>query len=390
MLRKLRGKLATSISVIEEGEDFLHNSWLRVPTNDSVAIGKISSRLLDTSYITFSFENPFLSKLFFKLGKTTLYPEDLNYLFGKIKTNTVFFQLLHVASKIINYSGIKPKSSNRDVGILINLQEPTDYLFRLAEPDIKDYLQNLKTNVEKIELLNMKDFLSEGNETVTKEINVRSFGKLKVNKLKIEKVYKIPKLNEIKVPGIGKYKTTVSTFDFQPLKIATVSEPLSLNFTQPSISSQSSSSLSTETINFDAGDVPKAFHVPGAVVDDVKESTNKSEEITLSQESEEITLSQESEEITLSQDSEEITISQESEEITISQVSEEITLSQESEELEPIQENEDIKPIQKTSHKVAWEKRRDPEIILNKFEEVNARFLAENNRAFFSGRTWVT
>jgi hypothetical protein len=339
MLRKLRGKLATSISVIEEGEDFLHNSWLRVPTNDSVAIGKISSRLLDTSNVTFSFENPFLSKPFFKLGKTTLYPEDLNYLFGKIKSNTVFFQLLHVASKIINYPDIEPKSSNRDVGIMINLQEPTDYLFRLAEPDIKDYLQNLKTKVDKIELLNMKDFLSEGNKTVTKEINVRSFGKLKVNKLKIEKVYKIPKLKEIKVPGIGKYKTTVSTFDFQPLKIAAVSEPLSLDFTQPSISSQSSSSLSTETINFDAGDVPKAFHVPGAVVDDVKESTNESKEITL---------------------------------------------SQESEELEPIQESEEIKPIQKTSHKVAWEKRKDPEIILNKFEEVNAHFLAENNRAFLA------
>jgi len=258
MLRKLRGKLATSISVIEEGEDFLHNSWLRVPPNDSVAIGKISSRLLDTSYVTFSFENPFLSKPFFKLGKTTLYPEDLNYLFGKVKSNAIFFQLLHVASKIINHSGIvrkpsgystkqmkfqKKKAANQDVGDKLNLQEPDGDLSGLTEPDIKDYLQNLKTKVEKIELLNMKDFLSEGNKTVTKEINVRSFGKLKVNKLKIEKVYKIPKLNEIKVPGIGKYKTTVSTFDFQPLKIAAASEPLSLNFTQPSISSQSSSRL---------------------------------------------------------------------------------------------------------------------------------------------------
>ncbi|TDJ54937.1 MAG: hypothetical protein E2O46_03715, partial [Ignavibacteria bacterium] len=100
MIRGLRGKLASSISVIQEGEDFLHNSWLRVPANDSVPLGNISSRLLDTSYVIFSFEKPFLSKLFFKLGKTTLYPEDLNYLFGKIKTNAVFFQLLHVASKI--------------------------------------------------------------------------------------------------------------------------------------------------------------------------------------------------------------------------------------------------------------------------------------------------
>ena len=111
MLRQLRGKIASSISIIQEEEDFLHNSWLRVPPNDSVTIGNISSRLLDTSYVIFSFEKPFLSKLFFKLGKTTLYPEDLNYLFGTVKTNPVFFQLLHVVSKIINHPDIEPKPS---------------------------------------------------------------------------------------------------------------------------------------------------------------------------------------------------------------------------------------------------------------------------------------
>ncbi|MFB3056467.1 MAG: hypothetical protein ACE1ZQ_04805, partial [Ignavibacteriaceae bacterium] len=111
MIRELRGKLASSISVIQEGEDFLHNSWLRVPSNDSVSIGKISSRIHDTSYVTFSIEKPFLSKPFFKFGETTLSPEDLKYLFCKVKTNPVFFQLLYVASKIINHPVLEPKAS---------------------------------------------------------------------------------------------------------------------------------------------------------------------------------------------------------------------------------------------------------------------------------------
>jgi hypothetical protein len=274
MLRQIRGKLASSISVIQEEEDFLHNSWLRVPPTDSVAIGNISSRMLDTSYVIFSFEKPFLSKLFFKLGKTTLYPEDLNYLFGQVKTNAVFFQLLHVASRIINHPDIEPKPSgysakqkkfqmkkaaNGDVGDKVNLQEPAGNLSVLTEPDIKDYLQNLKTEVQKIELLKMEDSLSGGNDTVIGEINVRSFGKLGVKKLKVEKISKTPKLYKIKVPGMGKHKTTASTFNLLSLTIAEVSKSLSLNFTQPSVSSQSPSSLSTETINFDAGDVPKAF-----------------------------------------------------------------------------------------------------------------------------------
>ena len=136
MLRNLRGKLASSISVIQEGEDFLYNSSLRVPANSPVSFGNISaSSLLDTSYITYSFEKPFLSKPFFKLGKSKLSREDLNYVFSKkVKTNAVFFQLLYVPPKIYNPdietkpSGNKAKqikhqvkkAANKDAGVKSN------------------------------------------------------------------------------------------------------------------------------------------------------------------------------------------------------------------------------------------------------------------------------
>ena len=348
MIRELRGKLASSISVIQEGEDFLHNSWLRVPSNDSVSIGKISSRIHDTSYVTFSIEKPFLSKPFFKFGETTLSPEDLNYLFCKVKTNPVFFQLLYVASKIINHPVLEPKASrnstrqikfhmkkesNREVGVKFNLQKSTDYLFSLAEPDIEDFLQNLKANVEKIELLNIEDPLSEGSNTVieeinvkdfnnvTRQINLRSFGKTKLKKIKTDKVYKIPKVYKINVPGMGKYKTTVLNFELPQLEIAKVSKSPLLSFTPPSVSSAALSFVSTETISYDASDVQKDLHEPEAMVVEITESSKVSEV---------------------------------------------------------------VEHIQKTTHKVKWEKRKDPEIFLNKFEDENARFLAENDRAFLA------
>jgi len=348
MLRQLRRKIASSISVIQDGDDFLHNSWLRVPPHDSVSIGEISSRILDTSHITFSIEKPVLTGHFFKLGKTTLYPEDLNYLFGKVGTNPVFFQLLYVPSKVIYHPDIEPKPSgysarqikfqmkkaaNHDVGVKFNLQKPTGYLFRLDEPDIEDYLQNFKTKVEKIELLNMEDLLSEGNDTVIEEINVidrntvtreidlSNFGKLKLKKIRIDKVGKIPKLYKIKVPGMGKYRTTVSTFKLPQLKIASVSKSPLLNFTPPSVSSAVLGFSATKTVSYYAGDVPKVFHEPGVMVDELNESTNVSGILKL---------------------------------------------------------------ILKTTHKVEWEKRRDPDLFLNEFEDENACFLAENDRAFLA------
>ena len=54
MFRKARRKVASSISVIQEGEDFLYNSSLRAPLHKSIPIGNISySNILDTSHLIF-------------------------------------------------------------------------------------------------------------------------------------------------------------------------------------------------------------------------------------------------------------------------------------------------------------------------------------------------
>ncbi len=87
MFRKLRTKLATSISLIENEEDFLYSNWLRIPETNTISIGKLISELIDTSFITYGFKQPFSIEHLFSLGDTTLYPEDLSYLFGKNGNN---------------------------------------------------------------------------------------------------------------------------------------------------------------------------------------------------------------------------------------------------------------------------------------------------------------
>jgi hypothetical protein len=386
MSGKIRRKLASSISVIQEGEDFLYNSKIRAPAIHSVALGNISySNILDTSYLTFNFEKPYLSKPFFKLDNSSLFPEDLNYLFKKkVKTNAVFFQLLYVPSKIKLHRDNEPKPSGKSSKRTEFEMKKSDNLevdVKLAEPEIKDYLQNLKAKVEKIELLNMEDSLSEGNDTVieeinvkefknvTREINVRSFGKQKIKKIKSDGIKKIPKLNKIEVPGVGKYKAKISTINFSQLNIAAISKSPLLKFIPPSVSSEVLSLLSTETINCDLADVQSIFHEPREIVDELNELVNVSEPQEIIDEIDESVNISEPQGI-------------------VDEIDESVNISESQEIVDEIDESVDVsEPVKldlKTSHKVEWETRQDPEIILNEYEDKNARFLVENKRAFLA------
>jgi hypothetical protein len=450
MSGKIRRKLASSISVIQEGEDFLYNSTIRTPANNSVAIGNISySNILDTSYLTFGFDKPYLSKPFFKLDNSSLFPEDLNYLFvKKVKTNTVFFQLLYVPSRITLHRDIEPKPSGapaQRIDFQMKKEASLDVAVKLAEPEIKDYLQNLKAKVEKIELLKMEDVHSEGNDTVieeinvkefknvTREINVRSFGKLKVKKIKSDGIKKIPKLNKIEVPGVGKYKAKISTINFSQLNIVAISKSPMLDFILPSVSSPELSFSSIDTINCDTAHVQYITKAPSEIVDEmnelvdvsepqdivdnIDEPVNVSEPQDIVDELDEMEIVSEPQEIVDEIDEMEIVsepqeivdeideteIVSELQEIvdeidTPEIVSEPQEIVDEIDETEIVSEpqetvdeidkpeivSEPVKLVLKTSHKVEWETRQDPEIILNEYEDKNARFLVENNRAFLA------
>ncbi len=252
MIRHVRKKLASSISEITSEEDFLYNTWLRVVPSKEVTVGKISSSLIDTSKIVYSLEKPLPTEHFFLLDSSTVYPEDSKHLFEKVGTNPIFFALMYIPSKIITHEEIDPKPAGEsainiefllpksnpwEVTVKFQMPEPAGYLFRLDEPEIKDYLSNLKTKIEKIELLNLDELFADYNATAIRTLNVKSFGKLKIKKLKVERIRKTPKLYKMNVPGMGKYKSKISLIKLQILGKTKISKSVNLIINEPSIAS---------------------------------------------------------------------------------------------------------------------------------------------------------
>jgi len=336
MIRHIRKKLASSISEITSEEDFLYNTWLRVVPSNEVTVGKIASSLINTSKIVYSIDHTLPTEHYFLLNSSTLYPVESAHLFEKIGTNPIFFALLYVPSKIITHEEIVqkpaedsainiefllPKSHPWEVAVKFQMPEPVGYLFRLDEPQIKDYLSNLQTKIEKIELLTLDELFADYNVTAIRTLNVKSFGKLKIKKLKVESIRKIPKLYKMNVPGMGKYKSKISSIKVQILGGTKISKSVNLIINEPSIA------LGKYEINnpvsakyFDLSD-PDLTNESGKKIKTLKDPKNTKDVIKL---------------------------------------------------------------LLKNTFKVDWGKREDLSIVLTKSEEENSKFLAEHDRALLT------
>ncbi|UCH64959.1 MAG: hypothetical protein JSW63_10125 [Ignavibacterium sp.] len=336
MIRNVRKKLAASISEITSEEDFLYNTWLRAVPNKEISVGSIAASMFDTSKIVLSIEEPFATEHFAALNNSTVYPEDETHLFEKTGTNPVFFALLYVPSKIIthkefdpapvgdtaiNIDFLLPQLAQKDIAVKFKMLKPTGYMFKFKDPEIKDYLANLQTKIHTIELLNLDELLADYNVASIQSINVKSFGKLKVKKLKVDKIRKTPKLYKLNVPSIGKFKTKISSMKIQALGSIKISKTVNLVISEPSIAS------GKYGINSPAS--AKYYDVTDP--DLANESGKKIKAFA-----------------------------------------------------EPQKTKDVIKLLLKNSYKVDWGKRKDFSIALTKSEEANSKFLAENDRALLS------
>jgi hypothetical protein len=336
MIRHVRKKLAASISEITSEEDFLYNTWLRAVPSKEVSVGSVASSLIDTSKVILNIDEPPASEHFFILNSSTLYPEDPSHLFEKIGTNPVFFALLYVPSKIIthkefdptpagdtaiNIDFLLPHLAQNDIAVKFKMPKPTGYLFRLAEPETKDYLSNLQTIIQKIKLLNLDELLADYNVTDVQSINVKSFGKLKIKKLKVERIRKTPKLYRMKVPSMGKYKSKISLIKVQALSEIKISKSVNLIFSEPPVASG----------KFSINNPASAKYYDVADPDIMNESGKKIKTFA-----------------------------------------------------DPKTTKEVIKLLLKNTYKVEWGKRDDLSIALTKSEEENSKFLAEHDRALLA------
>ena len=336
MLRQLKRKLVASLTEIEVKEDFLYNKWLRIIPSENITVGNIQSSFLDTSKIEYGISEAFLTEHFFEFTTSSLYPEDKNYTFGKIFTNPVYFQLFKTPAKVLYHPDIEPRPagysakqikfvftsiSQKDIQVKFNLPVPVEYSFLLREPVITDHLENLKTKVSEIELLKPDELNPAKAKLKINEYEVKSFGKLKISKLKVERFDRIPSITQVKVPEMGEYKSTVSTLQINIIKRSAISRSPRLIFSVPAVAAGNYYFDQTASVEY-YGVVDKG------IITDEKINT---------------------------------------------------TVLKKPDEVKDV-----ISLLLKNTYKIEWEKRKDDNIILTKTEEESAHFLAQNEYAFLA------
>lgn len=336
MLRLLRRRFASSISLLESEEDFLYANWLRVPHTEEESIGKISSQLIDTSFITYKIKQPFFIEHFFSFGDSSVYPEDHSYIFQKIGTNPVFFQLLYVPSRVINHKDIDfnlPANSYREIdyklispaeqeiAVQFKSKKPKGYLVQLPPPKIEDHLQNLQPRVLKFDLLNQNDFVKDGDQTLVEEVELNNFGDFRIENFMVDPLPKRTKLYKVKVPGMGNYKSKVFNVKIPDKSSVSINNFSNVNPAENSIKTAgykfSFIKTKTKSLPTDLNSLTNSETIKDRF-------NNKSSD------------------------------------------------------------NSIINQILKKSFKVDWKSRKDSNINLSKIEYDNAGFLAENNRALLA------
>lgn len=245
MIRKVRRKLASKVSKIEQVDDFNFGNWLKVPLSEEFQIGSIHSRLKES--FSESIEIPAAETFNQSFDDPEVYISDeiKTYRFNKVRSNAVFFMMHQVTDRGINLPEIEPKPlgySARNVDFLINIPSikdvrvkfatwaPQEYKCRIDLPEIFDYLSELTPVVYNIDLLNL-DTITETKNIDVLNVDLESLKKSKVKKISLDEVQKTKKIYKIKIPSIGSYKSSQKEVSFSVFKQPKISD--AQNFTLP-------------------------------------------------------------------------------------------------------------------------------------------------------------
>ena len=331
MLRSVRRKLASSISNIEEVEDFNFGSWLKTPPSKRIELGNITSRLGKDLNISYDLDSPVTTQIGFNINSVEVIPELHAYFFSKIKSNAVFFMMHTVSSKGIDMDEIEPRPvysaknfpflfttvPSKNIRIKFNLWKPVEYKSRIDVPEIFDYISEMVPEVFNIELLNFNEFNSETHKIEISEVDLKSLSKVKTKKITAASIKKPKKIMKVKIPSIGSFKSNLFEHKYEDLKQPEI-------FTTASISFQNISYWSVN-LNFLKGSQIKYYDAEDELLIEKQENVKGLNE--------------------------------------------------------PQAIKEIVKLILRNIQKVDWDNRKDLHIRLLPYEEAGAKFLVENDFA---------
>ncbi len=345
MLRSVRKKLASSITHIEGAEDFYFSSWLRMPLDEKIELGAIKSSLKDTSHLERDIPPPDNREAVIGLESSEVLPEFKDYNFSKIKSNAVFFMMHTVSEKAVTISEIEPKpvgytammmeflipeAAIKDIRIkfftyepveykmLIDFPTPASYKFTLDLPDVTDHLSEMVPEVYNIDLLKVEELEDSVGAVDIYNIDISSIKMVKSKKIAIQKIKKPKKVYKVKVPGMGNYVSNLSEVRIKMLNSPDILESVKISFPDASILSEEVTLTGTPPYKYyDASD-EELIEVSDFQVNELKH---------------------------------------------------------------PKSVKDVLKFLLKNVHKVEWDKRKDPQLLLEKYEDAGAKFLAEHDYA---------
>lgn len=244
MLRSVRRKLASSISKVEEVEDFNFGSWLKIPPSEKIELGVITSQLRDTGKVIYNIAKPVFTQLHFDIAEAEVPPEPKAFFFGKVRSNAVFFMMHSVSNKGVKINDIEPKpvysaknfpflispALSKDIKVKFSVWAPVEYKSRMELPAVFDYLSEMVPEIYDIQLLNFSEFSKETYRIEISDIDLSSLSKVKIKNIALGEVKKPRKIMKIKVPSMGSFKTNLSKAVLTELKQPEIFSTASISF----------------------------------------------------------------------------------------------------------------------------------------------------------------
>lgn len=252
MLRSVRKKVATSISKVDQVDDFHFHTWLRVPPSENISTDSINSYVKDIKGIVYTIDFPELYEQTVGLSSANLLPKSDYYFFEKVQNNMVFFGINPVESRGIDLTGIQPLPQGyvaqnvefgfsynevKDVKVRFNLKLPAEPKFRLVTPDIVDCLSTMVPEVINIQLLKIEEFEKFYKSLKIDNLDIEDLKKTKIKKVAVPEIKKENKIYKIKIPGLGKFESALSSLKIDMLKEPKIPENTPFDFPKASLSS---------------------------------------------------------------------------------------------------------------------------------------------------------
>ena len=245
MIRKVRTKVASSISKINEVDDFNFTGWLKKPLLYEHQVESIDSDLGDTSEITTEIDEVGNADKDFVLIEPNVKDAFPQYSFPKVRSNAIFFMIAAPLENFIfypdpekdkidfserSYKFLLPRPSFKKVDVLFDDVIYKDYECVIPTPESRDYLQEIIPKIINIDIKSFNDLMSEDGKGEIFAFKLEPFKKSKIAKQPLPELPKLKKIYKVKIPSIGKFNFTQKDILVPGFDTLSISNPYPATF----------------------------------------------------------------------------------------------------------------------------------------------------------------